>query len=456
MPQDNSNADTIHLQELDKHYIWHPFTPMQTWLDEPPLVIVKGQGCYLYDSQGNRYLDAVSSLWCNVHGHAHPHITAAIQQQAALLAHSTLLGLASQPSAELAQRLIHLAPASLARVFYSDSGATAVEIALKIAYQYWRNLDQPRTTFLALQNAYHGDTLGAVSVGGISIFHEIFGPLTFPSLLAPSPHPYRFDGSPDQCRDHCLDKMDRLLAQHPGQVAAIIVEPLVQGAAGILVHPAGFLAGVAQLAKKHDTLLIVDEVATGFGRTGKMFACEHENVEPDLLCLAKGITAGYLPLAATLASDNIFQAFLNEPYANTTFYHGHTYTGNALACAAALANLDVFQQENTLDHLPQKAAIIRRNLDQIAKIPHVGNVRQCGMMAAIELVADTDTKRNFPSEMRLGAKVCQQLRSRNILARPLGDVLVIMPPLATPDDDLQYLMTALQESLTHDLANLLQ
>lgn len=439
-------------QQWDKQYVWHPFTAMGLWLAEEPLVIARGEGVYLIDTEGRRYIDGVSSLWCNVHGHNHPHINAAIQEQLGKIAHSTLLGLTCEPAVELAKRLVEVSPKGLSRVFYSDSGATAVEIALKMAFQYWRNLGQGgRTSFIALKQSYHGDTMGSVSVGGIEIFHRIFGPLTFKAHFTESPHPYRFDGTAAECRDHCLVEMEKVLRQQAGKIAAIVVEPLVQGAAGILVHPAGFLAGAARLAREYDTLLIADEVATGFGRTGTMFACEQEAVEPDLMCVAKGLTGGYLPLAATLASEKVFEAFLREPWIDTTFYHGHTYTGNALGCAAAIASLEVFGQEDTLGQLPGKIELIRRYLGEMAALDYVGDVRQRGIMAGIELVADKGSKRAFEPERRVGARLCQVMRRKGVILRPLGNVLVIMPPLGIELETLEKLLAIITESVKREL-----
>ncbi|MBN1844679.1 MAG: adenosylmethionine--8-amino-7-oxononanoate transaminase [Sedimentisphaerales bacterium] len=444
------------LHDWDRQYLWHPFCPLRFWLKEDPLIIERGEGVHLFDTEGKRYIDGVSSLWCNVHGHNHPYINAAIREQLERIAHSTLLGLASPPSIELAKRLVELTPEGLKRVFYSDSGATAVEIALKMAFQYWRNLGQSqRTRFIALRQSYHGDTMGSVSVGGIPIFHEIFGPLTFEALFSPTPHPYRFDGSPNQCRDVCLAQMADLLDRYAGQIAAIVVEPLVQGAAGMIVHPEGFLRGVARLARERNVLLIADEVATGFGRTGSMFACQQESVSPDFLCLAKGLTGGYLPLAATLATEAVFDAFRREPWPQTTFYHGHTYTGNALGCAAALASLDLFDRERTLEHLPAKMDQIAKALESIAELDNVGDVRRRGLMVGIELVEDRVSKRSFDPAGRVGSRLCHRMRDRGLILRPLGDVLVLMPPLAMPAAILAEMLDIVRTALERDLPDLL-
>ena len=351
-----------------------------------------------------------------------------------------------------ARRLIQIAPKGLAKVFYSDSGATAVEIALKIAYQYWHNLGQKqRTKFIALREAYHGDTVGAVSVGGMELFHGIYKSLLFETFFVPSPHPYRFNGTAEQCAQHSLETMENLLKKHTGEIAAIIVEPLVQGAAGMIVHPVGFLKGVEQLARKYDVLLIVDEVATGFGRTGKMFACEHKDVRPDLMCLAKGISGGYLPLAATLATQKIFDAFLGRVEDFKTFYHGHTYTGNALACAAGLASLDLFEKNHVLEKLPAKTDLIFVALEEIRILPFVGDVRQCGMMAGIELVKNKDTKEPFEYKHTIGAKICATMRHRGAMLRPLGDVIVLMPAVSMDKTTLIELLAIVCDTIQNDL-----
>ena len=334
------------LAETDRRVLWHPFTQQQTWTEQAPLVIERADGTTLFDVEGRAYIDGVSSLWCNVHGHRHPAIDAAIREQLDRVAHSTMLGLSHPPAIELARRLVELAPPGLQRVFFSDSGSTAVEIALKMAYQWWAQREDragrpPRTTFIRLRDAYHGDTIGSVSVGGIDLFHACYGPLLFDSLAA----------EPGDAAH-----MQALLAEHGERVCAVVVEPLVQGAAGILVHPPGYLRAVRELCDRHGVPLVCDEVATGFGRTGAMFACEHENVAPDLMCVAKGLTGGYLPLAATLTTERIYEGFLGAPEQQRTFFHGHTYTGNPLACAAALATLDVFESERTLERLQPKLA----------------------------------------------------------------------------------------------------
>jgi adenosylmethionine-8-amino-7-oxononanoate aminotransferase len=405
------------LAAADRAYLWHPFTQQRGWVGEHPVIVERAEGTDLIDVEGNRYIDGVSSLWCNVHGHAHARLDAAIREQLDRVAHSTMLGLSHRPAIELAQRLVALAPAGLTRVFYSDSGSTATEIALKMAFQYWRQRGQDRRRFVALRMAYHGDTIGSVSVGGIDLFHSLYEPLLFETLKA---EPGDVAG------------MERLLVEHDGEVAAVIMEPLVQGAAGMLVHPPGYLRAVRDLCDQHGVLLILDEVATGFGRTGRMFACEHEGVAPDLMCLAKGISGGYLPLAATLTSERIYEGFLGEHEQFRTFFHGHTYTGNPLACAAGLATLDVFRDERTLERLQPKIELLADLLEPVAEHPAVSDVRRCGFMVGIELV-------EHPLPMRIGHRVAREARRRGAIIRPLGDVVVLMPPLSISTDELSRL-----------------
>jgi len=424
---------TRELAAIDKRVLWHPFTQQQGWCHEEPLIIERARGCTLFDTDGNGYLDGVSSLWCNVHGHGHPAIDRAVREQLERVAHTTMLGLSHPGAIELAQRLVALAPRGLERVFYSDNGSTAAEVALKMAFQYWRHRGEPgRDGFICLRDAYHGDTIGSVSVGGIDLFHASFGPLLFDSWQAEPGDP---------------ESMAALLREHAGRVAAVIVEPLVQGAAGILTHPDGYLRDVRALCDEHDVLLICDEVATGFGRTGTMFACEQEGVAPDLMCVAKGLTGGYLPLAATLTSERIYAAFLGDHDELKTFFHGHTYTGNPLACAAALATLDVFERERTLEELQPKIALLQELLEElVAPLPAVREVRRRGFMVGIEL-------RAFPLHARMGHEVTRAARRRGAVIRPLGDVVVLMPPLAMSADELRHLVQITAASVAEATAH---
>jgi adenosylmethionine-8-amino-7-oxononanoate aminotransferase len=446
------HASATQLRSWDKAHVWHPFTAQADWAAAEPLIIARGEGVYVYDTEGNRYLDGVSSLWCNIHGHRHPALDAAVREQLDWIAHSTLLGVSHPKAIELAHKLVEVAPARLTRVFFSDDGATAVEVALKMAFQYWRQKEDPepsRTRFVALGGAYHGDTLGDVSVGGVERFHAMFAPLLFPTLRAHIPYCYRCPlglTRPD-CGMACLDEVDALLRAHPGEVAGVVVEPLVQCAAGMIVHPEGYLRGLRDLTRKHGTLLIADEVAVGFGKTGKMFACEHEDVSPDFLCLAKGITGGYLPLAATLTTEEVYSAFFATAAEGKTFQHGHTFGGNPLGAAVALANLRVFEDEHTLAELVPKIELLEQRLKALRQNAYVGDVRQCGLIAGIELVADKATKAEFPSSEQVGARICRQAREFGVLVRPLANTLVVMPPLTITMEQLGELLDVLERCI---------
>lgn len=444
-----SNERTSALRAGDHRSIWHPFTPMSVWLDDDAPIIERAEGVWLIDSDGNRYIDGVSSLWVNVHGHSHPHIVDAIVRQAEQLQHSTFLGLTHPPAIELAGRLIALAPPGLSRVFFSENGAAAVEVALKMAFSYWRNRGASRTRFVSVENGYHGDTIGAVSVGSIARFHETYRPLLFPTTAIPSPYCYRcpLGKTYPSCEIACADALEDVLAREGDEVAAVIIEPLVQGAGGMITAPDGHLARVAQIARRHGVLLIVDEVATGFGRTGTMFACEQENTAPDIMCVGKGITGGTLPLSATLATEQIFDAFLGPPEDHRTLYHGHSYSANPITCAAATATLDVFEQERTLERLAPKIDYLRALLKPLHDHPHVGQVRQRGFMAGIELVADRSAKREYAEAVQVGARVARAARPRGAIIRPLGDVVVLMPPLAIDEGTLARLVAITHESI---------
>lgn len=444
---------TDQLRELDKKYLWHPFTPMLDWLESEPLIIERGEGAYLYDTDGNRYLDGVSSLWVNTHGHRAKLIDEYIKEQLGKIAHSTLLGLSNVPAILLAEKLIAITPPGLTRVFYSDSGSTAVEIALKMAFQYQRQKKNPepkRTKFISLVNAYHGDTIGAVSLGGIELFHALYKPLLFHTIKSPSPYCYRCPVALNypSCEMECLKILERKLVEHAGEVAGIVIEPIVQGAAGMLVAPDGFLKGVRELCDRFDVVMIADEVATGFGRTGKMFACEHENVSPDIMAIAKGITGGYLPIAATLVNDKIFEAFLTRYEEQKTFYHGHTYTGNPLGCASALANIRIFEEERVIEKLGRKIKRLQEGLNKLRDFKHIGDIRAKGLMVGIELVKDRSSKEPFHISEKVGVKVCMRARHYGVILRPLGDVVVLMPPLCATEEDIDFLLNALQNSLT--------
>jgi adenosylmethionine-8-amino-7-oxononanoate aminotransferase len=469
---------------------------MKEWIEEKPIIITEGRDCFIKDIYGRWYLDGVSSLWVNIHGHRKKEIDDAIKEQIDTIAHSTLLGLSNVPAIKLAEKLVQIVQksfqlpphpplgkggtkgseinpssppfgkggmggfekgesggitdSSLSKVFYSDDGSTSVEVALKMAFQYWKHKGASgKNTFVCLNNAYHGDTIGAVSVGGIDIFHKAFEPLLFKTYRAPSPYCYRCELGktyPD-CTFACIKKLEEIFEAHSKEIAAIIIEPMIQAAGGMITSPPKYLKGVRGLCTKYSILMIADEVATGFGRTGKMFACEHEGVMPDILCLSKGITGGYLPLAATLATDEIYNAFLGEFKDLKTFFHGHSYTGNPLACAAAIACLNLFEKENVLENLKDKIEILESWLDEILSLKHVGDVRSIGLMAGIELVKDKETKEPYGWAEKMGWHVISHARDNGVIIRPLGNVIVIMPPLSISEQNLRQLIGVIRDAI---------
>jgi len=436
--------------EEDRRHVWHPFTQMREWLAEDPVVIDSAEGFYLVDTLGHRYLDGCSSLWCNVHGHRVPEIDRAIVEQLGRVAHTTLLGLASTASIECAEELVRAAPPGLTRVFFSDAGSTAAEIALKMAYQHFQlRGDLERKEFLTLRGGYHGDTIGSVSLGGIDLFHRIFRPLLFPVRQAPQPYCYRcpLGRTWPSCAMACADEVERAFEASPGRIAALVLEPLMQGADGMIAQPPGYLRRMRELCDRHGALLVCDEVATGFGRTGTMFAVEQEGVTPDLLTVAKGLTGGYLPLAATLATEEVFASFLGPFESKRTFFHGHTYTGNPLACAAAVASLRLLREGGVLAGVPRKAELLARELAPLSRHENVGEIRQRGLMVGIELVRDRRTQEEYPYEVRAGHQVIREARRLGAILRPLGNVVVLMPPLAMGDGELVELARITRESI---------
>lgn len=444
---------TRQLIEWDRRYLWHPFTQMQEWEQEDPVIIERGKGSYLIDREGKRYLDGTSSIWVNLHGHRHPVLDRALKRQLDKIAHSTFLGLSNPPAIELAHELIRIAPKGLTRVFYSDNGSTAVEIALKMAVQYWQQRHPgvgPKNTFLHLKLAYHGDTIGAVSVGNIELFHSRFKPLLFPTLEAEPPHCYRcpLQLTYPSCQMACIAPIEQILKSRHRDLAGFIIEPLMQAAAGMIPQPIGYLKQIRDLCTKYEVLLIADEVATGFGRTGKMFACEHEHVTPDLMAISKGLTGGYMPLAATLTTEEIYRGFLGTYDEFKTFFHGHSFTGNPLGCAVALANFDIFKNEKTLTRLRPKIKLLARLLQPFRRLPRVGDIRQSGFMAGIELVLDQATKEPYPLSAKAGHRAAAIARSNGLILRPIGNVLVLMPPLSTTTEELKKMMEILKESIT--------
>jgi len=442
------------LKEWDKRYVWHPFTQMAEYCKFEPIVIERGEGCWLIDTEGRRYLDAVGSIWCNVHGHCVKELNEAVVEQLNKIAHSTLLGLANEPSILLAKKLVEVTPEGLNHVFYTDDGSTAMEAALKMAYQYWQlKGKEKKTKFVKLDEAYHGDTIGSVSLGGIELFHSMFRELMFETYKIPAPHPYRFNGTAQECKEHSLKALKELLEKHHQEIAAVVMEPLVQAAAGIVTHPEGFLKGVRELCDEYGVLLILDEVATGFGKTGKLFACQHEGVVPDIMAISKGLTAGYMPLAVTLATDEVYQAFWGGDYGSgKTFFHGHTFTGNQLGCAVALKNLELFEKKGWPENLKGKIEYLHRRLkEELSELKHVGDIRGRGFMVGIELVKNRETKESFSWKDDVGRRVSRRIVEKGVFTRPLGPVLVIMPPLSISEEEIDFMVKTYRDAIVEVL-----
>lgn len=442
----------IDIEKLDKEFVWHPFTQMLNWENEQNIVIERGEGVYLYDIRGNRYIDGVSSLWVNIFGHNNRELNEAIKEQVDKISHSTLLGLANVPSAILAQKLIEIAPKNLKKVFYSDSGSTSVEIALKVAFQYFKQKGakfKNKKKIIAATSAYHGDTLGSVSVGGVELFHSIYKPLLFDTIRITYPYCYRcpFNLKYPDCELHCAKEAEKVIGFHADEACALIIEPMIQGASGMITMPVGYMKKIEKACKDNDVLLILDEVATGFGRTGKMFAAFHEDIHPDIMCIAKGITGGYLPMAATLFTKEIYEGFLGNYEDNKTFFHGHTYTGNQLAAAAAVKSAELFEKYDLLNKIKPLISHFNETLKDFKLLNIVGDVRNIGLMAGIELVKDGNTKETFAQKERIGHKVILKARDMGVIIRPLGDVIVIMPPLIIDRQTLDTLLSVVYDSI---------
>lgn len=436
------------LAAMNIAHLWHPFTQMKDYANADPLIIERGDGIMLYDMQGRAYYDGFSSVWLNVHGHNVPELNQAITDQLGRVAHSTLLGMANVPAIELAEKLVRIAPDGLTKVFFSDAGATGVEIAIKMAFQYWRNRGiSNKSSFITMNQAYHGDTIGAVSVGAIPLYHDVFRPMLFPSHVIPYPNAYRHEGGAAGAMEETLASLRALLESRANEIAALIVEPIVQGASGIIVMPQGCLREIAGLCREHGVLLIADEVATGFGRTGAMFACDLEGVSPDLMVVGKGLTGGYLPVAATLATDEVYDAFYADYTEQKTFFHGHSYTGNPLGCAVALASLKLLEERRMVQGVNAKAAFAAKKLSALADWPHVGDIRQQGLMIGIELVRDKTTCEPYDWAERVGVRVCRRARELGMLTRPLGNVIVFIPPLVSTEAELDAMIHILASAI---------
>lgn len=417
----------------DLKYNWHPYTQMKDCRSLPPILIEKARGVKLYDNKGNFYYDTISSWWCNVHGHNHPKIKTAIKKQLDQLEHVLFAGFTHKPAILLAEKLISISPMNLKRVFFSDNGSTAVETALKLSFQYWQNIGKKRKTkFVSLDYGYHGDTIGTMSVSGVDLFNEIFNPLFFHSFKAPAPYCYQcpIGKKRANCNIDCIEPLEKILKKRHHRIAALILEPLVMAAGGMIIYPKEYLKKVSELTQKYNIHLILDEVATGFGRTGKMFACEHVNAKPDFMCLSKGITSGYLPLGATLTTENIYKAFYADSDRRKTFYHGHTYTANPLACAAALASLRVFEEEDTLRNIEKQSSVFHKELEKFRILDIVRDVRYIGMIGAIELL-----------KKEMGLKIYEEGLERHVILRPLGNIIYLYLPLCIKRKELKFILT---------------
>jgi adenosylmethionine-8-amino-7-oxononanoate transaminase len=453
---------------LDQKYVWHPFTQMRDWLRSEPVVIESGEGAVLRDVRGREFLDANSSIWTNLHGHNHPKINAAISRQLTQIAHSSALGLANEPASLLAEKLVTAANSKLKKVFFSDDGSTALEVALKLAYEFSRRVTQiKKPKFLSLEGAYHGDTIGAVSLGHIDLFHKIYNGLLFKSDKVMSPYCYRCPfnrAKPERadardyrkCNWECVGTVEQKFSTNKKTpFAAFAFEPLMQGAAGMIPQPQGWLKRVSQLARAHGALLIADEVMTGFGRTGQnnLFACQQENVQPDFVCLAKGLTGGYLPMAATLTTRQVFNAFLGEYHEFRTFFHGHSYTANQLGAAAGLASLEILQSEKSIRSRQTLEKNLRTELQSLWSLPNVGDIRQVGLVVGIELVKNWRTRTPFELRERAGIRVCEAMAARGVLTRPIGNVLVLMPPYCTTPAQLKKMVATIHRSVSVTFGN---
>ena len=426
--------------DKDREYIWHPFTQMKEHL---PILIERAKGVYLYDDKGNKYIDAVSSWWVNTLGHANERLNKVMYEQAQTMEHVIFSGFTHKSAIELAEKLVEFTCPKLTKVFYSDNGSTAVEVALKMAYQYQVHKGRPeKSKFIAFENSYHGDTIGAVSVGGVDLYHKVYKPLLFDIYQGMSPTCYRcpVGYSKETCKAQCLDTVEATLKEHSKNIAGVIIEPLIQCAGGMIVYPPKHLKRLRELCDKYDVLLILDEVATGFYRTGKLFAYEHADIEPDIMCIAKGITAGYMPLSATMSSQEIFDAFYDDWDKMKTFFHGHSYTANPLATRIAVENLKILKEENIQEQVEKKSTLLAFELEKFRELKYVGDVRYIGMVGAIELVADKETKEPFEPYERIGTRIYNRALELGAVLRPLGDVIYFMPPYVISEDELKKLM----------------
>jgi adenosylmethionine-8-amino-7-oxononanoate aminotransferase len=438
------------LQYFDRQHVWHPCTQEKDHESLPPIPIARGEGPFLIDVAGKSYIDGVSSWWVNLFGHNHPRLNRALAEQAGRIAHHIFAGFTHEPAVELARRLCRLAPAGLNKVFFADNGSAAVEVALKMSFQFWQQSGRPqKTRFVSLSEAYHGETVGALSVGGCDLYRKVYRTMLLDTFQAPGPDcfrcPYGLDR--DSCSAECFEHLEKLVTANAERIAAVIVEPLIQGAAGMRIYPPVYLQKLRRLCDACEVHYIADEIAVGFGRTGRMFANEHAGTAPDLMCLSKGITGGYLPLAATLATDEIYRAFYDDYATLKAFLHSHSYTGNPLACALAVEVLKIFEEERVLEGLQSRIDILDRYAPRFTDLEQVGEFRRCGLVAAAELVQDKKAKSPFPWQERRGYRVYREALQRGALLRPLGNVVYFMPPLNIPPSILVELLDIALESI---------
>ena len=431
------------LLKKDLQHIWHPYTQMKDCETNPPILIERAKGIKVYDKNGRVYHDAISSWWCNIHGHNHPKIQKAVREQMKKLDHILFAGFTHEPAIELADRLIDMTPEHITKVFYSDNGSTAVEVALKMSLQYWAQKGfEGKNRFVSLDCGYHGDTIGTMSVSSIDLFNKVFSPLLFKTYKAQTPYCYRcpLNKKRKKCKIACTKHMEHILATHSRKIAAVVLEPLIVGSGGMIIYPTEYLTKVAELAKKYNVHLILDEVATGFGRTGKMFASDYVNIKADFMCISKGLTSGTLPLAATLTTDDIYAAFYADYKDKKTFYHGHTYTANPVACAAAVASIDIFKDEDVLNRIKPNIELLKQGLNEMLELDFVGDVRSLGMVGAIELVKDKATKEPFAFEERIGYKIYKEGLKQKLILRPLGNIVYLYLPLCIKTTQLQKIL----------------
>lgn len=440
------------LEKKDLKYIWHPCTQMKDCEELPPVIIEKGRGCYLQDIHGNSYLDCISSWWTNIFGHSNPRINGAIQKQLNEVEHVIFAHFSNKPAVELAERLINISPKSLEKIFFSDNGSSAVEIALKMSFQYYQQIGKTKKTrFAALTDAYHGETIGALSVGALDLYNKIYKPLLIDTLRVQGPDCYRcrYGKERNSCNAECFEYMEKELEIHNEELCAIIVEPMVQGAAGMKIYSHVYLKKLREACNYYDIILIADEIAVGFGRTGKMFACNHAGISPDIMCLSKGISAGYMPMSAVLTTQKIYNAFYDDYVKLKTFIHSHTYAGNAMACAAACESLNIFEDENIIEKNKSKSRLIGElTVEKAKNVPFIGDIRQLGMITAIELVKDKNTKEGFSWKDRVGYEIYKIALNKGLLLRPIGNVLYFMPPYIIQKDDMEYMVNGCFESIS--------